>query len=33
MIPFNKPYFSGKELSYLEEVCHSAKMSGNGMFI
>lgn len=32
MIPFNKPYFSGKELSYLEEVCHSAKMSGNGMF-
>lgn len=32
MIPFNKPYFSGKELSYLEEVCHSSKMSGNGMF-
>lgn len=32
MIQFNKPYFSGKELSYLEEVCHSSKMSGNGMF-
>ena len=32
MIPFNKPYFSGKELKYLEEVCHSTTMSGNGDF-
>ncbi len=32
MIPFNKPYFSGLELKYLEEVCHSTTMSGNGEF-
>lgn len=32
MIPFNKPYFSGRELSYIEEVCHSDTMSGNGNF-
>ncbi|MBQ3944637.1 MAG: dTDP-4-amino-4,6-dideoxygalactose transaminase, partial [Alphaproteobacteria bacterium] len=32
MIPFNKPYCSGRELRYLEEVCHSTTMSGNGPF-
>lgn len=32
MIPFNKPYFSGRELKYLEDVCHSTTMSGNGQF-
>lgn len=32
MIPFNKPYFSGRELKYLEDVCHSSTMSGNGDF-
>lgn len=32
MIPFNKPYFSGREIKYLEEVCHSTTMSGNGDF-
>lgn len=32
MIPFNKAYFSGRELKYLEEVCHSMTMSGNGAF-
>lgn len=32
MIPFNKPYFSGRELKYLEDVCHSTTMSGNGAF-
>lgn len=32
MIPFNKPYFSGRELKYLEDVCHSTTMSGNGNF-
>ena len=32
MIPFNKPYCSGKELKYIEEVCHSTTMSGNGQF-
>ena len=32
MIPFNKPYCSGRELSYIQEVCHSTTMSGNGDF-
>ena len=30
MIPFNKPYCSGLELKYIEDVCHSTTMSGNG---
>ena len=32
MIPFNKPYCSGRELSYIQEVCHSTTMSGNGEY-
>ena len=32
MIPFNKPYCSGRELKYIEQVCHSTTMSGNGTF-
>lgn len=32
MIPFNKPYCSGRELEYINEVCHSTTMSGNGQF-
>lgn len=32
MIPFNKPYCSGRELKYIEEVCKSTTMSGNGKF-
>lgn len=32
MIPFNKPYSSGRELKYIDEVCHSTTMSGNGDF-
>ena len=32
MIPFNKPYFSGREISYIDQVCHSTTMSGNGEF-
>lgn len=32
MIPFNKPYCSGRELKYIEQVCHSTTMSGNGLF-
>ncbi len=32
MIPFNKPYCSGRELKYIDEVCHSTTMSGNGVF-
>ncbi len=32
MIPFNKPYCSGREQKYIDEVCHSMTMSGNGDF-
>ena len=32
MIPFNKPYCSGREQKYIDEVCHSTTMSGNGAF-
>jgi dTDP-4-amino-4,6-dideoxygalactose transaminase len=32
LIPFNKPYFTGKELQYIEKVVHSGKISGNGDF-
>lgn len=32
MIPFNKPYCSGIELKYIEDVCNSTTMSGNGNF-
>lgn len=32
MIPFNKPYCSGLEQKYIDEVCHSTTMSGNGHF-
>lgn len=32
MIPFNRPYCSGRELKYIEKVCHSDTMSGNGEF-
>ena len=31
MIPFNKPYFTGKETQYIEEAVASGKISGNGM--
>ncbi len=32
MIPFNKPYLSGKETQYIEEAVRSGKISGNGVF-
>lgn len=32
MIPFNKPYLTGKETTYIEEAVRSGKISGNGMF-
>lgn len=32
IIPFNKPYLSGKETKYIEEAVKSGKISGNGMF-
>lgn len=32
MIPFNKPYFTGNETSYIEQAVSSGKISGNGQF-
>ena len=32
MIPFNKPYFTGEELSHIKQAVDSGKISGNGMF-
>lgn len=32
MIPFNKPFFAGNEIKYIEEAVRSGKISGNGMF-
>ena len=32
MIPFNKPYLTGKELCYINQAVSSGKISGNGMF-
>lgn len=32
MIPFNKPYFTGKETEYIKEAVLSGKISGDGMF-
>lgn len=32
MIPYNKPYLSGKETQYIEEAVQSGKISGNGVF-
>ncbi len=32
MIPFNKPYLTGKETHYIYEAVNSGKLSGNGIF-
>lgn len=32
MIPFNKPYLSGRELEYIHQSIESGKISGDGMF-
>ena len=32
MIPFNKPFLTGKETQYIEEAVHSGKISGDGIF-
>lgn len=32
MIPFNKPYFTGKETQYIKQAVKTGKISGNGMF-
>ena len=32
LIPFNKPFLTGKETYYIEQAVNSGKISGNGMF-
>lgn len=32
MIPFNKPYLSGRETEYIQEAVRSGKISGDGIF-
>ena len=32
MIPYNKPYLTGKEIDYINEAVKSGKISGNGIF-
>lgn len=32
MIPFNKPYLTGKEAHYIYQAVYSGKISGNGEF-
>lgn len=32
MIPFNKPFLTGKETQYIQEAVASGKLSGNGIF-
>jgi len=32
MIPFNKPYLTGKETKYIEQAVLSGKISGDGEF-
>ena len=32
MIPFNKPFLTGRETTYIEEAVASGKISGNGIF-
>ncbi|MCW8896650.1 MAG: dTDP-4-amino-4,6-dideoxygalactose transaminase [Flavobacteriales bacterium] len=32
MIPFNKPYLTGKELEYIKDAVLSGKISGNGIY-
>jgi dTDP-4-amino-4,6-dideoxygalactose transaminase len=32
MIPFNKPYLTGKEIHYLYQAVYTGKLSGNGTF-
>jgi dTDP-4-amino-4,6-dideoxygalactose transaminase len=32
MIPFNKPYLTGKETIYIEDAVKSGKISGNGKY-
>lgn len=32
MIPFNKPFLTGKEAHYMYQAVYTGKLSGNGVF-
>src|SRR5690606_8056838 len=32
MIPFNKPYLSGKEMHYMYDAVHAGQISGHGQY-
>ena len=32
MIPFNKPYLTGKEVDYIKDAVSDGKLSGNGKY-
>ena len=32
MIPFNKPFLTGKETQFIEDAVNSGKISGNGKY-
>ena len=32
MIPFNKPFLTGKENEYISDAVRSGKLSGNGVY-
>lgn len=32
MIPFNKPFLTGKEMHYMYQAVETGKISGNGVF-
>ena len=32
MIPFNKPFLTGKEAHYMYQAVYTGKLSGNGLF-
>jgi dTDP-4-amino-4,6-dideoxygalactose transaminase len=32
MIPFNKPYLTGKEIHYIYDAVYTGKLSGNGKY-
>src|ERR1035437_3105139 len=32
MVPFNKPYLTGKEMHYMNDVMQNGKLSGNGKY-
>ena len=32
MIPFNKPFLTGKEAHYMYQAVYTGKLSGNGLY-